>query len=893
MGAGQEHHPVERAEGPAMMTATTLLDTALSYARRGWPVFPLSPGTKVPENGSHGVLEATTAEATIRFWWGKKNYNIGIACGPAAGLLIIDIDRDPAKHKHGDADLEDAEDTYGALPETATVLTPSGGEHRYYRHPGKPVTMRHIGHIDIQKEGFYVVAAGSSTKAGEYEWELSSHIDDMEMAELPQAWVDMLTKEHAPPERPARSNLSGSKTVFADFNNKTDLARLLVSLGASVGPLMNGRPRPGRPGGPYVDVVRPGKNPNEGNSARLWLGNPDRLWVWTTSWPDLPACDAHGYSASDIMRITRFNDDAKQFSAWLRDNGYSGDDTKSPPVMFGAEPVAEGDPWPEPIPVTDVAVNLPEFPVGVLPEWMQDQCWGVADEMQVPVDLPAVMGIVALSAAAGGRVTLAARGSWRERLNLYCAVAMPPGAGKSGVFKAMTSPLTELETEARERMAEEIDEAETRVKRLTAAMKKYEDKSDTLEADRVRREIRDTKVPVPPRYIVDDITPEALVRVLGEQSGRLALLSTEGGLFDMMTGRYSDKANLEVYLKAWSGDPIRVTRIGRDESDVKDAALTIGLTVQPSVLANLAKTPELANKGLTPRFMFSMPADLVGRRNLVNPPIADPGVARRYRETMKELATKLTSADGATITLQPDAVAMYGEWRQSLEERRLPTGDLRRLAEWTMKLETSVLRLCGLLYLANGGALHGYVGADSMRRAIAVGEYWMAHQKAVHDMWTTPVEVTQARRMLEWLKENDALSVSMRDLFRSQRGLFARAAEMTPVIDLLTERGWVRLDEPVVGPRGGRPQSPTVRVNPALWVSSGEVVSVVSKIPKSLNLETHSLTLNTPGDADTPENVDTTDTTSGSVIDAKVESRNPPPRIVATEPLIPADLDWD
>ena len=58
----------------------TLVDHALDYARRGWPVFPCDPnnkeplvrrdrdeaGNKIPKTG--GLYKATTFEAQIRSW---------------------------------------------------------------------------------------------------------------------------------------------------------------------------------------------------------------------------------------------------------------------------------------------------------------------------------------------------------------------------------------------------------------------------------------------------------------------------------------------------------------------------------------------------------------------------------------------------------------------------------------------------------------------------------------------------------------------------------------------------------------------------------------------------------------------------------------------------------
>ena len=43
-----------------------------------------------------------------------------------------------------------------------------------------------------------------------------------------------------------------------------------------------------------------------------------------------------------------------------------------------------------------------------------------------------------------------------------------------------------------------------------------------------------------PRLVADDITPEAAASLLAEQGGRLAIISAEGGIFDIIAGRYSN-----------------------------------------------------------------------------------------------------------------------------------------------------------------------------------------------------------------------------------------------------------------------------------------------------------------------------------------------------------------
>ena len=67
------------------------LDTALILANSGIHVYPLSTGSKVPLQGSHGEHDATTELDTIREWFTNNNYNLAINL-KASGLAVLDLD---------------------------------------------------------------------------------------------------------------------------------------------------------------------------------------------------------------------------------------------------------------------------------------------------------------------------------------------------------------------------------------------------------------------------------------------------------------------------------------------------------------------------------------------------------------------------------------------------------------------------------------------------------------------------------------------------------------------------------------------------------------------------------------------------------------------------------
>jgi len=473
-----------------------------------------------------------------------------------------------------------------------------------------------------------------------------------------------------------------------------------------------------------------------------------------------------------------------------------------------------GGVWLEPIPLGS-SKELPPFPLDALPDWITAQAESVGKELQMPPDLAAVMALACLSAICARKARVKVRGTWHEQLNLYIAVAMPPSAGKSPAFAAMLAPLKQFEQMQIEQKSSQIALLEQQHRMAERKVKKAEESDDSSAAQKALAELLTLEKPVSPRMIADDATPEALTSLLANHNGRIALLSTEGGLFDLMTGRYSDKANLDVYLKAWGGDDITVDRIGRGPSSVKNPALTIGITVQPSVIAALADKPELAGRGLTARFMYAIPADTVGQRNFIDQQDPDPAIATIYNNEMLAIAARFAnSGELHVLTLSPAAQAAFNVWRQDLEERRKPDGDLRPLAEWSTKLESSVVRVAGLLHLADGGNLHDALEVDQMNRAIKIGEYWLAHSFAVHDLWGADPVLMKARTVLEWLK--DVESFSIRDCYSKFRRLFPQAELAVPALSLLIERGWIRpVDNdwpPRLGKRGV--ESPRLEVNP-------------------------------------------------------------------------------
>ncbi|MFF5155385.1 bifunctional DNA primase/polymerase [Streptomyces sp. NPDC000348] len=211
-----------------------LTRAALNAAERGWRVFPLRPGSKVPAlhgektctgtgpcAAGHRKWEqrATTDPDRIRAAWSRAPFNVGIATGPS-GLVVVDLDT--PEHK-GSSDAPDGAATFAALceraghavPDTYRTRTASGGTHLYFTAPHGvqlPNTAGTVADaVDTRAWGGYVVAAGSTLPAGQYE-ALSGSVT----APLPGWLLTILQPAPARPTGPfRRPAVDGSRAAVA------------------------------------------------------------------------------------------------------------------------------------------------------------------------------------------------------------------------------------------------------------------------------------------------------------------------------------------------------------------------------------------------------------------------------------------------------------------------------------------------------------------------------------------------------------------------------------------------------------------------------------------------------------------------------------------------------
>jgi len=226
-----------------------LLDSALAHAARGWRVFPLAPGDKVPPARlTDWQSRATTDPERIRRAWTHAPYNIGVACGPSR-LVVIDLDTpkpgEPPPPEHwrlsgvcdgGDVLAVLAERAGQPLPvDTYAVRTGRGGLHLYFLHPESGPQLRNtqgdqsggLGwKVDTRAHGGQVVAAGSTVNRRRYRV-----VHDVDPAPLPGWLAQALAPAPLPAQEPVTIDLAdGRATAYVRAAVDAQVRAVLDSL---------------------------------------------------------------------------------------------------------------------------------------------------------------------------------------------------------------------------------------------------------------------------------------------------------------------------------------------------------------------------------------------------------------------------------------------------------------------------------------------------------------------------------------------------------------------------------------------------------------------------------------------------------------------------------------
>jgi len=480
--------------------------------------------------------------------------------------------------------------------------------------------------------------------------------------------------------------------------------------------------------------------------------------------------------------------------------------------------------WEPPIPFTQH--TLPTFPVDAFPPAIRDYVQAVAETTQTPVDMAATAALAVLALCQQGKYRIKGKDDWIEPLNLFTVIVAEPSERKSAVISHMTGAVHRYEAEYNKQHSGAVERSRMEKRILEKQQRNLEEmvikgKAQMEDLQDVAMQLANFREVMPMRLYVDDVTTEKLTSVLAENNGTAAVVSAEGGIFDMLAGIYTKNVNIDVFLKAHSGDDIRVDRIGRSSESIFHPTLTVLLAVQPSVLSGMMSNGVFRGRGLTARFMYCMPQSRVGDRKYRTQPIPDE-VSRCYEVLIRNLLQEETPQAPELVRLSPAADKLLEDFACDVETKL--KNEYSDIPDWAGKLVGAVLRISGLLCRAANAHCSDFldlsdslvVDEATMAGAIAVGRYFMEHARAAYSLMGADDLVKQSQYTLDAIVKNALTEFTRRDIMRMCRS-FKKVEQVQPVLNHLADLGYVALKETGQAFGKGRPANPTYLVNPLLY----------------------------------------------------------------------------
>ncbi|MBQ7545857.1 MAG: DUF3987 domain-containing protein [Clostridia bacterium] len=478
--------------------------------------------------------------------------------------------------------------------------------------------------------------------------------------------------------------------------------------------------------------------------------------------------------------------------------------------------------WEDPIPFG--GHTLMPFPLDALPAEIRDYVAALSESVQTPVDLAGTAALGVIATCVQGKFTIQGKPDWVEPLNLYLTAIASSFERKSAVQKALVRPINDYEEQYNLTHAAAVEASRMRGRILLRRQKAVEEqfakgKAEPKEVDQIASEVAEHEDLQPMRLFVDDITPEKLASVLAQNNGRMAVLSSEAGIFDTLAGAYAKLVNIDVMLKGYSGDPIRVDRIRRDSESIMRPTLTVLLMAQPGVISKVLGNTTFRGRGLTARFLFSMPVLSVGSREYRTPGVLQ-NVYAAYARRLVDMLEDDYGDEPEMITLSPEADALLEQFSRDLEPKLVK--EYAEIADWCGKLAGNTLRIAGLLCRASASRAHDFIDANdplvvdgqTMRNAIRLGTYFLNHAQAVFNVLPENDMFQNAQRILKMICEKKLTAFNRRTAMRYCQ-MFKRVEDIQPVLDFLEDYGYIASVEALQTGGKGRPPMTKYIVNPA------------------------------------------------------------------------------
>lgn len=333
------------------------------------------------------------------------------------------------------------------------------------------------------------------------------------------------------------------------------------------------------------------------------------------------------------------------------------------------------------------------------------------------------------------------------RANLYLLGALASGEGKSITFGSLFKPISDFQADLLDQWRQDIW---PKAKARQAALRE--------QFDHVKKKVGKAKSPeeldafktqlalieaellsvepqlIEPTLVVEDTTSEMLGVVMAQNCETAALISADAGdVINNIAGRYrkGEAVDDNLYVKGFSGDPVKVSRLNRPSISLRSPCLTMLLLLQPDKLSFLMSKRKLVDGGLMPRFLMIHPQ--CAPSHTTAEMMAIPGeLTRAYSQALNALTKAFRFAEkpvviGATM----EARKVIADYHNEIADRR--AGDLKDVASFAARWHEQACRLGVDIHAARHGADAGKfeIQEDTTRAGMELAQWFAAEQLSI------------------------------------------------------------------------------------------------------------------------------------------------------------------
>jgi putative DNA primase/helicase len=483
------------------------------------------------------------------------------------------------------------------------------------------------------------------------------------------------------------------------------------------------------------------------------------------------------------------------------------------------------DDWPEPEPL-DALPEVQPFDEDLLPEALRPMVLDIAERMQLPLDLPAVAVVAALSGAIGRRALIQPKDrdtSWTVTPNLWAALIAISGVGKSPLLNLCTRPLLEIEKMLRENHEAEVKQCAAAQEEHKLAMSVWESQcKEAIRKNSTRppRPANPDEEPVPKRLTTNDSTYQKLHELMSQNPAGLMLIRDELTGWLSHLDREENCGERAFALTCWNGDTsITLDRIGRGSVHVPHCCLsTLGGITPDRLRSYLAQAPHtsVTSDGLLQRFGLAVWPEIAADWTYTDKlPNAE---AQQKAISVFKRITALNLQKPKVYRFAPCAqelfVAWYSDLQRTIRSKTLPAAMQSHLSKYSKLMPALALQF-ELAEACASGVETDLVSLVHIQKAADWTPYLRSHAERIYSVELAP-ELQAAVLLGEKIKQHQADVdgvLEVRRVYRHHWQGLSSPETVKAACDVLVDAGWLR---EIGEPTGGRPAN-RYQVNPRVW----------------------------------------------------------------------------